>query len=730
MRALSAFALAISGAANYVQQAHDGLRDDGIHIQRCHVGTDGKTCPLPVVHAYANNDKVLDVTRTMTLLDQDGEAVNQQITTVPYNKRCTVLLKYETRDPSGNVAETKLFKLILQDTTEPKVTPAYTKAEVVEAGTSWKLSSRSFAVDNIDGKVPVRYNVFLGEKLLCSNCAYADAANKVTTMQTGQYTVGVLAFDKAGRYGLAGRNNLGKAKMSIEVVDTSSPWITVTGQNPATHECGTRYTDEGATGNDSFDNALKKSVLVEEQTSVEGSKKGVYTVTYSAADSSGNKAKAQTRKVKVVDTTKPTVTLIGGSTRQYHSDPKAKLPVDPGVICDDACDTGMEYVTEWLDDFNYAKLGTYRRKYTCTDSSGNSQFAVRTFVVVDKLAPTISLNGKSEVTVEAGTPTYVDDGASCTDLIDGDLDNKVTSSGKVDTKKVGTYKISYGCTDSKGNKATAVARSVTVKDTKCPSVKLIGLPVLNIEAGFQYIDAGATASDSFDGAIPSANVVIRGDDVDTKTAFRASTTCADIKAQLKSAKSADYYVSGENNRRTKVFCDMEQPVPMTYFACKNCKAVAPYGEAQGDCAKNGLVMMKWTKDQAASKEAAIKLFTEPAEEESKYFPKSKGAVTNYYLCTTGGTSTKLNHAAVKHSEIAHAENGKYIISYHVKDAAGNPECKPAYRTIIVRDTLVPIIALRVGNKLIQKSDGSAVGINDVANPANLRNNNPFLNDVA
>ena len=143
-------------------------------------------------------------------------------------------------------------------------------------------------------------------------------------------------------------------------------------------------------------------------------------------------------------------------------------------------------------------------------------------------------------------------------------------------------------------------------------------------------------------------------------------------------------------------------------------------------------MMKWDKTNAAAKKSAMKIYTEKGEEESKYFPANPTAKTNYYLCTTASAlkATKINSVAVKHSEIAHAENGKYIISYHVKDVSGNAECKPAYRTVIVRDTLAPVIAIRLGKTLIQKSDGSALGIDGVANPANVQAGNPYLNDAA
>ena len=52
-----------------------------------------------------------------------------------------------------------------------------------------------------------------------------------------------------------------------------------------------------------------------------------------------------------------------------------------------------------------------------------------------------------------------------------------------------------------------------------------------------------------------------------------------------------------------------------------------------------------------------------------------------------------------HDLISHAEVGKYVILYSVQDEQGNSECGgPKKRTVIVRDTLPPIISLHLKNK--------------------------------
>lgn len=76
----------------------------------------------------------------------------------------------------------------------------------------------------------------------------------------------------------------------------------------------------------------------------------------------------------------------------------------------------------------------------------------------DTTAPTISLTGEDNLTIFQGS-TYVDEGASATDLVDGII--TVTTSGAVNEAVVGEYTITYTATDAAGNESS-VTRIVTV----------------------------------------------------------------------------------------------------------------------------------------------------------------------------------------------------------------------------------------------------------------------------
>merc|ERR1719164_196595 len=98
---------------------------------------------------------------------------------------------------------------------------------------------------------------------------------------------------------------------------------------------------------------------------------------------------------------------------------------------------------------------------------------------------------------------------------------------------------------------------------------------------------------------------------------------------------------------------------------------------------------------------------------AKYFPKDAKATTNDYLCSTNDQNraaksypeTPVSTYDAEHDEIHRKESGKYVISFHVKDAAGNREAMTKRRTVIVKDTLPPVITLHLKNKLIHTSAG-------------------------
>ena len=81
---------------------------------------------------------------------------------------------------------------------------------------------------------------------------------------------------------------------------------------------------------------------------------------------------------------------------------------------------------------------------------------------------------------------------------------------------MGSYIVTYDVTDSEGNAATQVTRTVDVVDTTAPIITLVGANPQVIEVGSAYVELGATATDNYDGDL-TASIVIDASAVDTAT---------------------------------------------------------------------------------------------------------------------------------------------------------------------------------------------------------------------
>ena len=154
-------------------------------------------------------------------------------------------------------------------------------------------------------------------------------------------------------------------------------------------------------------------------------------------------------------------------------------------------------------------VGTYVITFDVTDSGGTAATQVtRTVNVVTDDAPVITLLGDANVDVLQGT-MYTDAGATAADTEDGDLTAAIVVGGDVvDTNTVGAYVITYDVTDSDGNAAAQVTRTVNVTADSAPVITLVGGNV-SLTVGDAYTEQGATATDAEDGDL-TANIVITG----------------------------------------------------------------------------------------------------------------------------------------------------------------------------------------------------------------------------
>jgi hypothetical protein len=178
---------------------------------------------------------------------------------------------------------------------------------------------------------------------------------------------------------------------------------------------------------------------------------------------------------------------------------------DQWVVCKDTCTPKPTVTNSFRPAFKSKVPGLYVETYTCVDAQGNKVSLKRNIKIVDNHKPVMKLHGSDPLTIEAAPGyKYEDQGASCTDEVDGDLSHKVVVSGKVvNGAEPGVYTIHYNCADKQGNSGDVLDRKVVVQDTKRPTIYLTSSKYMVIEASFPFADPGATAYDSLDGDLTS-----------------------------------------------------------------------------------------------------------------------------------------------------------------------------------------------------------------------------------
>lgn len=144
-------------------------------------------------------------------------------------------------------------------------------------------------------------------------------------------------------------------------------------------EVGTKYVDAGATASDNYDGDL--SSVITTSNNVDTAKLGMYQVTYDVADSSGNTATQVVRSVRVVDTQKPSVTLVGESTVKVQV---GKAYQDQGATARDNYDGDLTSKIETTGlPVDTSKAGNATVTYRVKDNSGNYSDSVSRSVVVE-----------------------------------------------------------------------------------------------------------------------------------------------------------------------------------------------------------------------------------------------------------------------------------------------------------------------------------------------------------
>lgn len=243
--------------------------------------------------------------------------------------------------------------------------------------------------------------------------------------------------------------------------------------------------------------------------------------TYDASAVYRNKTYAFTVEVK--DTTAPTAVL---------KSEVVKIPVDEELIAselveniEDKQEVSIEFVGSPIlaDTVDGEKMTTEERNATCmfrnagqyhvtvvlTDASGNSTELLQEVeaYIPDTIAPVIS--GVNDKAIYVGETIDYWKGVSALDDVDGDLTDKIEIDNEgVNTKKAGSYVVTYRVKDAAGNESVAEMR-VTVKKQEIKQYQAVQLQT-NMEESTPETQSSTGASSRSSGSHSDSSSVSIG----------------------------------------------------------------------------------------------------------------------------------------------------------------------------------------------------------------------------
>ncbi len=302
-----------------------------------------------------------------TAIDGAGQSIEVTVTyTGGFNDEApvagTYTATYTATEGANSVSTTRTLNVT--DTEGPAITVDGANPYRIQQGScSPFVDPGATAFDSCAGPKPVTTTI-----------SGPGGATSVNPAIAGTYTVTYTATDGTNQSTATRTVVVGTfPEDEVDQPGTSNvpPTITLNGDDQITLECGTAFTDPGATAT-----VCGNPVTVTTTGAANPNAPGIYTVTYSA--SANGFTTEVTRIVTVEDTVAPVITLNGANPMVVGF---GTVFTDPGATASDGCagDLTSSIVVTGSVDTN--TVGFYALTYTVSDPSGHSDTEVRTVEV-------------------------------------------------------------------------------------------------------------------------------------------------------------------------------------------------------------------------------------------------------------------------------------------------------------------------------------------------------------
>jgi streptogramin lyase len=595
----------------------------------------------------------------------------------------TTSLSYTAADSEGNTAVcTTSVKVV--DTQAPTHVLNGAASQALECGSSY-VEQGSTATDvcaNVTGSVVI--------------------TGTVNPLAPGSYERRYSVADPSGNSGPV-------LTRAVTVSDTQAPVLVLRGDASQALECGASYVEQGYTVQDACAASTALSVAV--TGTVDPLVPGTYARHYSAADPSGNSSPGLTRTVTVSDTQAPVLSLLGDTSSTVECGSSFN---EPGYQANDVCAGDVSGRVARTGSVNTAVPGAYPVSYRVADPSGNSSAAlVRTVTVADTHGPTVVLNGAATLAHECGA-AFNDPLATATDACVGNVSSRLTIAGSVNVGQPGPYVLTYGATDTSGNAATPVSRTVNVSDTQAPALALNGANPLLLECKQGgYVEPGATATDACSGVLPGGAIVIEQPAIDPavlashSVTYRATDSAGNVATAVRQVSVRDTLppvvtLNGpdtvlleckvdaytEQGATASDVCSGSLPVTITGTVDLNVFGAQPVRYRAQDA--NGLVTEKVRDVRVVdSQPPTLTLGADPTEP----VECSRGAFIDLGASAIDFCNGDITDRITISGTQQIIAPGTYPITFGVTDLAGNA-APSITRNVTVKDTQAPVITMR------------------------------------
>ena len=232
---------------------------------------------------------------------------------VTLNQDAANIFTAEATDEVGNTSNLSnpalsIIEATVEGDTEAPATPVISSSDgTVEDVSNYNLSGTAGADTPDDG--PRTITIYRGSTVIGSLVLSTGATDWSFVAPLIKDSVNIFtaySTDESGNW--SGASN-SVSITEVTSADTTPPVITLLGQNPLTLTVGDTFTDPGATASDDVDGDISGEIIID-NSSVNMSAAGTYTVTYNVEDSAGNSAEEETRTVIVNEAFDDTATLV------------------------------------------------------------------------------------------------------------------------------------------------------------------------------------------------------------------------------------------------------------------------------------------------------------------------------------------------------------------------------------------------------------------------------------